>query len=191
MRPIRCFSIKQPPVVAVTTWDSGAMGSGIALSSGDLHAAKAGGGWATVFGTMGKGAGKWQFEIVGRSATIYMFAGIADKSNLAGALATYIGDNSGVVETAGYWNNGFEYHNLTGGAGNSGRPTWSNTDIITVTLDMTAPEARFYRNGVFVYTLALPSGKTWYPATSIQSGGEVDLVPSALTYPQSGFSDWG
>lgn len=188
--------IGPPPVP--TTWDATAKGANVVLSSGDLVATKSGGGWQTTFGTVGKSSGKWQFEIVfvAGSSTNRPFASLSDKTNIANLMTTYTGNpGATTLESMGYWGNGTFYWNLTTGTSPTGVavPGTSVTNVITVTLDLTqvTPEAQFYLNGSLQRTQSLPSGKTWYPATSLQGGGSVRLVPSSLTHPQSGFTDWG
>jgi hypothetical protein len=67
-------------------------------------------------------------------------------------------------------------------------------DIITITLDLTlgTPEANFYLNGSLMGSaVTLPTGKTWFPVGGLRTGSKIKLIPASLTYPQSGFSDWG
>lgn len=177
-----------------TVWDATAKGTNVVLSNANLDATKTGGGWESVYGTNGKSAGKWQFEIAGVSGGGFnVFAGIADKTNLANVLATYIGNNgASVIESVGYWGNGRIYRNLTAGAGETAVSAWGDGEIITVTLDLTVPEVKFYLNGATLAgTVSLPAGKTWFPATSMQSDGKTRLDVSGLTYPKTGFTDWG
>ena len=186
------------PLPIGTTWDGSLMGSGITLSSGDMIATKAAAGWASVYGTTGKASGKWQVEYVylTGAGTNRPMAGLADKTNASNVLATYIGNPSASVqESLGYWGNlGRLYFNLSGiGTGDPTGTATNINDIVTVTLDLTlgTPQAQIYRNGTLVHTRTLPSGKTWFPACSLQGGGSVQLRVTGLTHPQAGFVDWG
>lgn len=174
------------------------MGSGISLSASDMIATKSATGLTSVYGTNGKSAGKWQIEYVylGGAAANSPLAGLADKTNAANVLATYIGNSGSTVhESLGYWGNfGRLYYNLSGiGTGDPAGASTNVNDVITVTLDLSlvTPEAKFYRNGALIHTRTLPSGKTWFPAASVQGWGSVQIRPSSLAHPQSGFSDWG
>lgn len=121
------------------------------------------------------------------------FAALADKTNIANLLATYAGNSGATVkESLGYWGNGFLYRNLTAGASNNAVAATSTADVITIALDVGANTAYWYRNGVLARTETLPAGKTWYPATSVSGpGSKATLRATGLTYPQSGFADWG
>lgn len=183
---------------AVTRWDSSAKGANITLSDSDRVALRSGGtGWQTVYGTTGKSSGKWQFEVVFLAGTLSNrpFASLADKINLANLLNSYTGNaDATVAESLGYWGHARIYYNLSTGSNFLSVAASAINDIITVTLDLTlgTPEAKFYKNGALLGVVILPTGKTWYPASSLQgSGTSTRLVASGLTYSQSGFTDWG
>lgn len=180
----------------VTTWDPALKGAGITLSESDMRATKGTAGWQTAYATVGKSSGKWQFEVVflAGTSTNRPFAAIADKTNSANVILFYAGNNAvGVQESVGYWGNGTLYWRMSTATGSTSALSTATNDIITVTIDMTlgTPEASFYRNGTLSNTRTLPTGKTWFPATSLQGGGSARLVVASLTHPVSGFSDWG
>lgn len=177
-----------------TTWDAAAKGANIVLSDGNLSAEGGLAEWQSVYASEGKSSGKWQFEIVivGAVGVLRAFAALADKTNLANLLNTYTGNPGATVkESLGYWGNGTFYRNLTAGATNSAVTATAAGDVITVALDADTATAYWYRNGTLARTEALPAGKTWYPAASVNGGGsKVTLRTTGLTYPQSGFADW-
>lgn len=184
------------PPPAGAKWDASAKGANIVLSGGNLSAEGGLSTWQSVYADTGKSAGKWQFEIVivsGATGVLRPFASLADKTNVANLLNTYTGNPGATVkESLGYWGNGTFYRNLTAGATNSAVTATAAGDVITVALDAGTGTAYWYRNGTLARTEALPAGKTWYPAASVYGGGsKVTLRTTGLTYPVSGFTDWG
>src|SRR5690606_8987802 len=93
-----------PPPPAVSTWDPALKGADIALSNGDLDAAKAAAGYQSVFGTTGHSSGRRAFEVMvtARPSASSILIGIADKTNPTPILSTYIGNTGGSVEALGY-----------------------------------------------------------------------------------------
>ena len=186
------------PAPPVTTWDAATKGAAITLSAANMQAEKATTGFQSVYGTVGKSTGKWQFEIkhlavVGVNGPIF---GIGDKANTANMLSSHPGRTVDTVFESIGWAVGATMHRrltATTSAAAFGTSSALN-DIITVTLDLTlgTPEAKFYLNGSLMSSaVTLPTGKTWYPIVGLRSGGKVGLTPAALVHPQSGFSDWG
>ena len=176
-----------------TTWDALVAGSGIVLSNSNLDASIASGAaWKSVLGTNGKASGRWQFEIIlvsGGSA----FAAIADKSDIALMLSTYVGNYTSAIEGVGYWGNGIVYRCLSSGTGSVSAGAWDTTNIITVALDLSSATntVKFYRDGVLQNTTNIPSGKTWFPATTVENSKKTRLIPAGLTYPVAGYTEWG
>lgn len=199
MMPFAAMRMRNPvsaPPPAGSTWDPAAKGAAIALSNGNLTAAGSSSGvFNTVYGTLGKSSGKWQYEIVidGGTAAERPLASMADKTNVANLLGTYTGNSGATVkESLGYWGNGFFYRNLTAGASNNAVTATAINDVVTIALDVAANAAYWYLNGVLKRTETLPAGKTWYPAASCNGGAsKVTLRTGSLTYPVSGFTDWG
>lgn len=195
---LRGFASNLPlylPPSTGTAWDPSSKGAEIVLTNGNIDAENATGVWRTVYGTTGRSSGKYAYEIVflAGSAATRPFASVADKTNMANVQATYTGNSSfNTKESAGYWGNGNLYYYLsTSAPGFVAVPATAVNDIITVAIDFSVPEASFYKNGVHVHTLALPAGKTLFPASSLNGGGKVRLIPSGLTYLPAGFSEWG
>jgi hypothetical protein len=184
---------------AQNTFDAAAKGANITLSNGNLDAAKtAGGGYQTVLASKGVSTGKWQFEmetVVFDSGTSGPVIGIADKSNLSSVLASYLGDNSGSVEAIGLRGDGTLYRCLSGGAG-----TGTVTGLIgggvgthftlAVDLDSSPPTLKIYRDNGLVTTINLPTGKTWFPAASVDAGNVQRIRHTGLLFPQAGYTDW-
>lgn len=169
---------------------------GIVLTESDMRATRAALGWQSVYATNGRSSGKHQFEVVfvAGTSTSRPMAGLADKSNAANVPSFYLGQNTvPVQESVGYWGNGSLYWRLTTATGSAAASATAVNDVITVTIDLTipTPEAKFYRNGVLSNTRTLPSGKAWYPAASVQSGGSARLVVAGLSHPVAGFTEWG
>lgn len=181
-------------------WDPSLKGTNVTLSNGDLDAAKAGAGYETVYGTQGRSSGRYAFEIVTTvlPALSTLMVGVADKTNTAGMLVTFIGNNSGPVEAIG-WNNHTTsryFKRMT--VGNVNGTTMSLSaynlgDVVTIDVDMGANTLTFYKNGAVVTPsgIAITSGKTYYPAASIQSGSAVRIRTTGLSYLPSGATAWG
>lgn len=183
---------------AVTKWDSANKGPNVVLSAGDMQAEKAPTVYESVYATVGKSSGKWQFEIKhlavpGANGPIF---GIGDKANTANMLRSHPGRTVDTVfESIGWGVNALLHRRLTAttSAVSFGTASAVN-DIITITLDLTlgTPEANFYLNGSLMGSaVTLPTGKTWFPIGGLRTGSKIELIPASLTYPQSGFSDWG
>ena len=181
--------------VVSSKWDPMAKGPDITLSNGGLDAEKATTGWNSALGTIGKSGGKYAFEVVflAGGSVNRPFAALADKTNLATIVGTFVGNTGAVNESIGYWGNGRVYFNLSPDAPDAilGLAATAVSDVITVAMDLVALEVKFYRNGAIIHTHSLPAGKTWFPACSVQGGGKARLRPSGLAYLPSGFSEWG
>ncbi len=189
-----------PPVVS--TFDPALKGASIALSNGNLDATKAGSGYQTVYTTQGRSSGRYAFEMIvtARPSASSILVGFADKTNSAGVLGTFLGSNSGPVETTGF--------NSDNGAGNSrlyrrmtvGQTTGITSpyaygvgDIVTFDVNIGAGTFTVYKNGVpagFNNT-PLTTGKTYFPAASLQADAAVRFIPTGLTYLPSGATEWG
>lgn len=188
------------PPPAGSGWDPSLKGTSVTLSNGDLDAAKAGAGYETVYGTQGRSSGRYAFEIVTTvlPSLSTLLVGVADKTNTAGMLITFIGNNSGPVEAIG-WNNHTTsryYKRMT--VGNANGTTMSLSaynlgDVVTFDVDMDANTLSFYKNGSLVTPsgIAITPGKTYFPAASIQSGAAVRIRSTGLSYPPSGATAWG
>lgn len=181
-----------PPPPVGTTWDPSYKGPNITLTNSNIDAARIGTGLQTVFGTTGRSSGKYQFEIVqlGGTTTARPIMGVADKTNGVAMQGSYIG-NTGMEYSLGLWGNGQIYGNLGGGLIRTSSSTTSTNDVVTVMVDMDNDEIEIFLNGVSKYTTSVPSGKTWYPAASMNQNGAVRIRVTGMSYPQPGFSDWG
>lgn len=134
---------------------------------------------------------KYQFEIVIVSGVPNVkMAGLADKTNSASVIAGNLA-NSAAIESVGYLDSGLLYRNLSTGVSSGSATASSNGDIVTIALDLSVPSVQLFLNGSSIGTVPLPSGKTWYPVASLRNTSSCRLVPSSLTYPQPGFTDWG
>lgn len=188
------------PPPAASTWDAALKGANVVLSNGDLDATKAGSGYQSVYGTQGRSSGRYAFEIVTtvQSALSTLSMGIADKTNAAGVIATFLGNNAGPVETIGYnaHTSNRYYRRMTAGniSGNvmSGAVNAVST-VITVDVNFAANTVTFYQNGIALTPsgIAITSGVTYFPAASVQSGSAVRLRTTGLTHLPSGATPWG
>lgn len=186
---LRRVLIAAAPATAVTTWDPVVKAAEVVLSNGNMDAEVPGStSWRTAVATNGKASGKWQYEAIGFVGNVIV--GVTDRGNLANLLGQYLGSSVGGPEKIGYFGSGTIYRNLSSGVGNSPATAYAVGDVITVTLDADSAAVSFYKNGVFVATRALPVGKTWWPAASVELGKRVRIRPVSLQYPVSGYSEW-
>lgn len=190
MRPIAIARMKQAGGGGGSTpsfWSATNKGTNVVLSNGNADATNASG-WQTVLGTAGKSSGKWAVEIVCVTTGGNHMGGIADLANLVTKLATYSGNSA---EGCGYAVNNL-YFNMTSSASKTGSfIAWGAGDTLTIALDISALTAIFYVNGVQSQTLSgLPSGKTWYPSASMESGGKQRIRTTSLLYPVATYSEW-
>lgn len=183
-------------------WDSAAKGSLVALSNSDLDATNSTASWNSVLATMGRTAGKRQFEAI-VVATANVFIGICTKQTAGPAvLSNYMDYGSGVrySHLAYYGVNGLCFYsvNKTGvsyqTSYRTGGATFGATDRITVLVDFDAMEIKFKKNGVLqsslTGTIYYNDIGDWFPAASLYDGGKVTLVGTGLTYPEAGYTDW-
>lgn len=188
------------PPPAASTWDPSLKGANVVLSNSDLDATKSGSGYQSVYGTQGRSSGRYAFEIITtvQSALSTISMGIADKTNTAGVIVTFLGNNSGPVEVVGYnaHTSNRYYKRMTvgniNGGGLSGAVNAVST-VVTVDVDFSANTVTFYQNGSAMTPSSIPitSGKTYFPAASIQSGSAVRLRTTSLAHLPSGASAWG
>lgn len=177
-------------------WDPTAKGSSVSLASGDSDATKSGSTYQSVYGDVGKSSGAWQFElkVVGLPAggANGPMLGLADKTNSSNIINGQLAVSGGTSkESLARYDTTYR-KDLTGDTSTiSGLSTVALNDVITITVDLSIPEIKLYKNGTIFVTTTLPSGKTWYPAASIRRASVVRLVSSSLQYPQSGFTNWG
>jgi hypothetical protein len=200
LRRVMMAGASGPPPTA-STFDPSLKGASIVLSNSDRDATKAGAGYQTVYGTQGRSSGRYAFEmlVTARPSVSTILIGFADKTNTAGVLATYLGNNSGPVETVGYNDeasgNSRLFRRMTVGntAGASGTYPYAAGDVITVDLNFSTNTFAFYKNGTLTsWTgIAFTPGKTYFPAVSLQSGAAVRLITTGLSYLPSGASEWG
>lgn len=186
--------------VVASTWDPSLKGANVVLSNGNLDATKAASGYQSVYGTVGRNSGRYAFEIIttAQSALSTLSMGIADKTNTAGVIVTFLGNNAGPVETVGYnaHTSNRYYKRMTvgniNGGGLSGAVNAVST-VVTVDVDFSANTVTFYQNGSVMTPSAIPitSGKTYFPAASIQSGSAVRLRTIGLAHLPSGATAWG
>lgn len=174
------------------TWDPAKKGVGIVLSNGNLDATKSGV-WQSVLASSTKSAGKWQFEVLVVNSGGNQGVGVCDPTNLSAIVGTYLGSSSGAEETIGFLVSQCYYKLSTGSGSSTHGASHSTGSIITVTLDLVAatPRVEFYTAGTLRFGRNLPTGRTWSPAGCLESGATLRLVPVGLTYPVSGYSDWG
>lgn len=197
---INPYVFSSAPVLP-STWDASLKGANVILSNSDLDATKAGAGYQSVYGTQGRSAGRYAFEIIttAQSALSTLSIGIADKTNTAGVIATYLGNNGGPVETVGYnaHTSNRYYRRMT--VGNVSGTTMSGgvvnavSTVMTVDVNFASNTVTFYQNGTVLTPsgIAVTSGVTYFPAASIQSGSAVRLRTTGLTYLPSGAAEWG
>lgn len=190
-------------VVSASTFDPSLKGAAITLSNGDLDAIKTTSGYQTVYGTQGRSSGHYAFEmtVLANPNPSAILIGIADKTDPTSVIGTYLGDNSGSVETLGY--NDYQgalpdtsrvFKRMTVGneSGNSS-PRYDTGDVITVEVNFATNEAQFYKNGVAITRGLIPitSGKTYYPAASLQNSASVRIRTTSLAFLPSGATAWG
>lgn len=190
------------PPPAGSTFDPSLKGADIVLSNGNLDATKASAGYQTVYTTQGRSSGRYAFEMIvtSRPSASSILIGFADKTNSAGVLVTFLGNNSGPVETTGFNDNNGSgnsrlYRRMTVGNTNGTASPYAYTvgDIVTFDVNIGAGTFTVYMNGAFAgfTNIPLTSGKTYFPAASLQTGAAVRFIPTGLTYPPSGSTEWG
>lgn len=172
-----------------TTFDPNFAGTGVVLSNGNTRATKSGG-WRTVLGTTGKsGSGKWQFEIECVTSSGNPLAGIADKTTIPAILNNYLGFTG--PNAIGHASSTIYKALSSAGVESGTQRTWSAAnDVLTAALNLDTNNVTFYINGVQSRSLTLPSGVTWYPATSSELNSVMQLRTKALEYPVAGFTAW-
>jgi hypothetical protein len=201
LRRVMMAGASGPPPTA-STFDPSLKGASIVLSNGNLDATKAGSGYQTVYTTQGRSSGRYAFEMIvtARPSASSILIGFADKTNSAGVLVTFLGNNSGPVETTGFNdNNGAGnsrlYRRMTAGNTNGTASPYAYTvgDIVTFDVNIGAGTFSVYMNGVLAgfTNTPLTSGKTYFPAASLQAGAAVRFIPVGLTYLPSGSTEWG
>ena len=203
LRRVMMAGASAPPPAA-STFDPALKGANIVLSNGNLDATKAAAGYQTVYGTQGRSSGRYAFEVLvtARPSISTILIGIADKTNSASVLTTYIGNNGGPVETLGYNdNNGSStasrlFKRMTVGTSTTGvggvAGLYTTGDVITVDVDFSTNLCDMYKNGVLRYgSIAITSGKTYFPAASLQSAAAVRLITTGLSHLPSGATAWG
>ena len=124
--------------------------------------------YKTAISTVGMSTGKWYFE-----AQMANAGGVSD-DNCVGieiegnpAANHFIGyDPNGVTTGYGYDSKfGNLYGGTAGGNDQTGGATWTTGDIIGVTYDADAGQAKWYKNNTLIYTKSGLSG-TWFFAVS-------------------------
>lgn len=184
-----------------STFDPSLKGANIVLSDGDRTATKAGSGYQSVYGTLGHGAGHYAFavEVVALPTASSILIGIADKTNAAAMIATFVGNNSGPVEAYSFNDNngsgaGRYYRRMTVGNVSAGASTvYTVGDIITIAVNQGSNQILGYKNGS-VMTAAfsgVTSAKTYFPAVSLQNGAQVRIITDSLPFTPAGASPWG
>ena len=173
-------------------WDSGAAGTGITLSNGDMTATMASGTWRHVRTVLGRSSGKWYAEMV-FSDLDHGMAGIANSS---ANLGDYAGDDS-------YGHSFYNYSGgyYTGGSSSSYGSTFADGDVIGLAVDLDNGKVWCSKNGTWqnsgdpvAGTNPMASGLsgTLYLAGSLYSAAvTLNEGASAFTYtPPTGFSGW-
>ena len=140
--------------------------------------------------TIGKNTGKWYWEttvnniISGTNAKI----GITNILMIPGVnVPTNLGRNPAITNNATVGYEGTTLGNGTikvytnfgsseGVNGNGG--LIANGDLLSTALDCTNNQVSFYKNGVFVCVVSLPTGQIWYPAFQ----GTPGSPPSSVTF---------
>lgn len=191
------------PPVALSTFDPSLKGAGISLSNGNLDATKATAGYQSVFGIQSRSSGHFAFEMIvlANPAPSAILIGIADKTNAAGVIATYLGDNAGPLQTLGYndyqgaiANTGRVFKRMTIGleSGNTS-PRYTAGDVITCDVNFSTNQAQFYKNGVAITRGLIPitGSTTYFPAASLQNGASVRIRTTSLAYLPGGSTAWG
>lgn len=144
--------------------------------------------------TVGKSAGKWQFELTsGAQMPDYMQMGLCTSAFVFGGgyglgltgstdsigLEQRVGGSTTVVNTSfSSVTAATSYTYLAVGA------TW------TFACDFTAGTVAIYRNGTLLHTVTgVPAG-TWYPAGTVRQLRSMGLTTTSLAYPVATYSDW-
>lgn len=193
------------PPPAGSTWDPALKGANIVLSNGDMDATKVASGYQTVYGTQGRSSGRYAFEVLvtAKPSISTILIGIADKTNSAGVIATFLGNNSGPLQTLGYNDdNGSStaariFRRMTVGTSTSPISGTGNLytagDIITVDVNFGTNAYQFYKNGVALTGAGTGSitASTYFPGASVQSNAAVRLITTGLSYLPSGATEWG
>jgi len=170
---------------AVTTWNPADKAAGITLSQGNLRATSTAS-LSSVRATTGKSTGKWQFELTALSNGSWL-VGLA---TLAANLTDYPGQSSA----------GYAYHSGTGNKYNGSGgvtygPSYTNGDVIGVTIDFATLAIVFYKNGAALGTAFTLAAGTYYPIIGVASAiaplGDLNTGGSPFAYPVAGFSAWG
>ncbi|WP_298580621.1 hypothetical protein [uncultured Luteimonas sp.] len=188
------------PPPAGSTFDPALKGASIALSNGNLDATKAGSGYQTVYTTQGRSAGVYAFEMLMpvRPSLSAAMVGIADKTNSGSVIGTYLGtsyvETLGLNDDSGSFVSGRIYRRMTvGNTSGGGTSRYEENDVVTVKVDFGVNQLTGYVNGVQMANLpiAVTSGKTYYPAASLQNGVVIRFRPTGLTYLPAGATEWG
>ena len=163
-----------------------------------------------ILGTTGKASGRHAFEVIAETVNARsFFFGVANEEVLTGALNIY---NSNLFlgqaidatrESIGYWLPTGQTVRWSGNVATSqvahGNP-FALGDVMTIDVDFTSGNIRFYRNGTLVYTRSTAgiyntfgTGTLWYPGVSISQsdgGGRAFIRGSGLAYLPSGSTEW-
>lgn len=193
------------PPPAGSTFDPSLKGASVVLSNANLDATKAAAGYQTVYGTQGRSSGRYAFEVLvtERPSISTILIGIADKTNSAGVIVTYLGNNGGPEQTLGYNdNNGsttqsrlfrrMTVGNINGNGGIGGSAScYAAGDVITVDVDFAGNVCNMYENGVLRHGPIAITAATYFPAASLQSAAAVRLITTGLSHLPSGATAWG
>lgn len=136
-----------PASASTNTWDPSAKATSIALSSSNMVATQASGGWNSVKGlsSYAKSTGKWYFRVrINSSTSSNVIVGVGNASALIPNFTNFCGSD---VNSWGYYGaSGQEY--TAGGAFPFGA-TFTTGDTVDVAFDATLGRLWFGKNGTW------------------------------------------
>ena len=165
-------------------------------------------GYNSILGTTGKTSGRWAFEVIPETLDRDTYViGVASDDILTGASNifnsdVFVGQNITFTrESIGYLGFGSTVRWSGNVASNqTGHSGFSTGDVITVDVDFTSGNIRFYQNGTLRYTRSTAAvfstfgtGAVWYPAvsmTQIFGGGTAFIRGTGLAHLPSGSTEW-
>lgn len=185
MRLMQLAAASRGPALNYATWNPAFKSSAITLSGGNLTAQIGTSAVGLVRATLGKGSGKWYWEVTGCAGTTGPISGIVTAST---ATSDFPG---GTINDIGYYSpNGGIYNN-------SGViqtfAAYTSTDVIGYALDPAGNTLKVYKNGALQGSVAI-GATTWYPAVGQSGGGSTanavaNFGASAFAYsPPSGYN---
>lgn len=144
--------------------------------------------------TVGKSAGKWQFELTsGATLPDYMQMGLCTSAFVFGGgygLGLTGSTNSIGLEQRTSSSTSVVNTCFAGVTAATSYTYLAAEAVWTFACDLTAGTVAIYRNGTLLHTVTgVPAG-TWYPAGSVRQLRAMSLTTTSLTYPVATYSDW-